>query len=242
MVRARDLIDSRRRFTEAVLSGASAGVIGIDGDGCVSILNRSAEKLIGRNETEALGQAARRVLPELADIMLAAKAARARRTRSPSRATAASAICRVRVTSEQSGETEHGYVVTLDDITELVAAQRTSAWADVARRIAHEIKNPLTPIQLSAERLRRKYGKAIVEDRGVFDQCTDTIIRQVDDIRRMVDEFSRFARMPKPVIDGRGRRRYRASGGVPDAGRQSRHRHRRSRSPRTRCRRNSTAG
>ncbi len=106
----------------------------------------------------------------------------------------------VRITSEQSGESSHGYVVTLDDITELVAAQRTSAWADVARRIAHEIKNPLTPIQLSAERLRRKYGNMIGEDRAVFEQCTDTIVRQVDDIRRMVDEFSRFARMPKPVI------------------------------------------
>jgi len=106
----------------------------------------------------------------------------------------------VRVTSEQSAESDHGYVVTLDDITELMAAQRTAAWADVARRIAHEIKNPLTPIQLSAERLRRKYGKAIGNDDGVFEQCTDTIVRQVDDIRRMVDEFSRFARMPKPVI------------------------------------------
>ncbi len=106
----------------------------------------------------------------------------------------------VRVTSEQSAEADHGYVVTLDDITELVIAQRTSAWADVARRIAHEIKNPLTPIQLSAERLRRKYGSVITEDRGVFEQCTDTIVRQVDDIKRMVDEFSRFARMPKPVM------------------------------------------
>jgi two-component system nitrogen regulation sensor histidine kinase NtrY len=107
----------------------------------------------------------------------------------------------VRVTSEQTAEAEHGYVVTLDDITELVLAQRTSAWADVARRIAHEIKNPLTPIQLSAERLRRKYGKTITEDRAIFEQCTDTIVRQVDDIRRMVDEFSRFARMPKPVME-----------------------------------------
>jgi len=106
----------------------------------------------------------------------------------------------VRVTTEQSSDPQHGYVVTLDDITELVLAQRTSAWADVARRIAHEIKNPLTPIQLSAERLRRKYGKLITEDRAIFEQCTDTIVRQVDDIRRMVDEFSRFARMPKPVI------------------------------------------
>jgi two-component system nitrogen regulation sensor histidine kinase NtrY len=106
----------------------------------------------------------------------------------------------VRVTTEQSAEAEQGYVVTLDDITELVIAQRTSAWADVARRIAHEIKNPLTPIQLSAERLRRKYGKVITEDRSVFEQCTQTIIRQVDDIKRMVDEFSKFARMPKPVM------------------------------------------
>jgi two-component system nitrogen regulation sensor histidine kinase NtrY len=104
----------------------------------------------------------------------------------------------LRVTSEQTADPEHGYVVTLDDITELVSAQRTSAWADVARRIAHEIKNPLTPIQLSAERLRRKYGNAIGEDRDVFEQCTSTIIRQVDDIKRMVDEFSRFARTPKP--------------------------------------------
>jgi two-component system nitrogen regulation sensor histidine kinase NtrY len=103
----------------------------------------------------------------------------------------------LRVTSEQSGAAEHGYVVTLDDITELVSAQRTSAWADVARRIAHEIKNPLTPIQLSAERLRRKYGGSISEDRDIFEQCTATIIRQVDDIKRMVDEFSRFARTPK---------------------------------------------
>ena len=132
----------------------------------------------------------------------------------------------VRVTSEQTADAEHGYVVTLDDITELVSAQRTSAWADVARRIAHEIKNPLTPIQLSAERLRRKYGKVIVEDRAIFEQCTDTIVRQVDDIRRMVDEFSRFARMPKPVIAARRRRRHRASGGVPDAGRSSRCRNR----------------
>jgi two-component system nitrogen regulation sensor histidine kinase NtrY len=106
----------------------------------------------------------------------------------------------VRVTTEQSADEHSGYVVTLDDITDLVTAQRTSAWADIARRIAHEIKNPLTPIQLSAERLKRKYGRVITEDKTVFEQCTDTIIRQVDDIKRMVDEFSRFARMPKPVM------------------------------------------
>jgi two-component system nitrogen regulation sensor histidine kinase NtrY len=107
----------------------------------------------------------------------------------------------VRVTTEASPESGHGYVITLDDITELVVAQRTSAWADVARRIAHEIKNPLTPIQLSAERLRRKYGKNLIEDREVFEQCTETIIRQVGDIGRMVDEFSAFARMPKPQME-----------------------------------------
>jgi two-component system nitrogen regulation sensor histidine kinase NtrY len=197
---ARDLIDSRRRFTEAVLAGASAGVIGVDGNGCVSILNRSAEKLIGRTEPETLGRSLTEVFPELADFMAAARSGTRTQDQVTITRNGRERNLSVRITSEQSGETDHGYVVTLDDITELVAAQRTSAWADVARRIAHEIKNPLTPIQLSAERIRRKYGKLIGEDRSVFDQCTDTIIRQVDDIRRMVDEFSRFARMPKPVI------------------------------------------
>src|SRR5439155_5526754 len=110
----------------------------------------------------------------------------------------------VRVSAEQTSQSRDSYIIVLDDITELVSAQRTSAWGDVARRIAHEIKNPLTPIQLSAERIRRKFGKAITEakDKQIFEQCTDTIVRQVDDIRRMVDEFSRFARMPKPVMEG----------------------------------------
>jgi two-component system nitrogen regulation sensor histidine kinase NtrY len=104
----------------------------------------------------------------------------------------------VRVSRESKGAETVGYVVTFDDITDLVSAQRTAAWADVARRIAHEIKNPLTPIQLSAERLKRKYLKEVVSDRDVFLKCTDTIIRQVGDIGRMVDEFSAFARMPAP--------------------------------------------
>jgi two-component system, NtrC family, nitrogen regulation sensor histidine kinase NtrY len=200
IMRARDVIDSRRRFTEAVLAGASAGVIGVDGAGCVSILNRSAEKLIGRSEAEALGKPLTEVFPELADFMAAAQSNARTQDQVTITRNGRERNLSVRMTSEQSSESDHGYVVTLDDITELVAAQRTSAWADIARRIAHEIKNPLTPIQLSAERIRRKYGKLIGEDRSVFDQCTDTIIRQVDDIRRMVDEFSRFARMPKPVI------------------------------------------
>jgi two-component system, NtrC family, nitrogen regulation sensor histidine kinase NtrY len=200
IVRARDLIDSRRRFTEAVLAGASAGVIGVDGNGCVSILNRSAEKLIGSSEAEALGRPLVEVLPELANIMAAAQSGERAQDQVTISRNGRERNLSVRVTSEQSAESEHGYVVTLDDITELVSAQRTSAWADIARRIAHEIKNPLTPIQLSAERLRRKYGKLIKDDDGVFAQCTDTIVRQVDDIRQMVDEFSRFARMPKPVM------------------------------------------
>jgi two-component system nitrogen regulation sensor histidine kinase NtrY len=203
LMRASEQIDSRRRFTEAVLAGASAGVIGTDHEGRISILNRSAEHLIGRSEAEALGKPLLEIFPELSDIMeqAADNAQRLVQGQVTISRRGRERNLSVRVTSEQTADAEHGYVVTLDDITELVVAQRTSAWADVARRIAHEIKNPLTPIQLSAERLRRKYGKAITEDRAVFEQCTDTIVRQVDDIRRMVDEFSRFARMPKPVIE-----------------------------------------
>jgi two-component system nitrogen regulation sensor histidine kinase NtrY len=202
IVRARDLIDSRRRFTEAVLAGASAGVIGVDAEGCISIVNRSAERLIGTSPDEARGRKLTEVVPELAEIVASALAGAQRLVQGQATISRGGRerIVSVRVATEQSADPQHGYVVTLDEITELVSAQRTSAWADVARRIAHEIKNPLTPIQLSAERLRRKYGKVITEDRAIFEQCTDTIVRQVDDIRRMVDEFSRFARMPKPVI------------------------------------------
>ena len=202
IVRARDLIDSRRRFTEAVLAGASAGVIGVNADGRISILNRSAERLIDRIESDVLGQPLAAIAPELAEIFQAAQVSNQRLLQRQITLTRDSQERNysVRVTSEQSGESEHGYVITIDDITELVLAQRSSAWADIARRIAHEIKNPLTPIQLSAERLRRKYGKSITEDPAVFEQCTETIVRQVDDIKRMVDEFSRFARMPKAVV------------------------------------------
>jgi two-component system, NtrC family, nitrogen regulation sensor histidine kinase NtrY len=204
IVRARDVIDSRRRFTEAVLAGASAGVIGVNADGHITILNRSAERLIARTESETLGHPLAGVAPELAEIFLAARAGNQRlvQRQVTVNRNGQERNFSVRVTSEQAAEAEHGYVITIDDVTELVLAQRTSAWADIARRIAHEIKNPLTPIQLSAERLRRKYGKVIVEDAAVFEQCTETIVRQVDDIKRMVDEFSRFARMPKPVIAG----------------------------------------
>ena len=202
IMRARDLVDSRRRFTEAVLAGASAGVIGVDANGRVSILNRSAEKLIEFSEAEALGHPLEEIVPELKNLVDPARSGGQRLVQGQTtiHRSGRDRTVSVRVTSEQSADSDHGYVITLDDITELVMAQRTAAWGDIARRIAHEIKNPLTPIQLSAERLRRKYGKSITEDRAVFEQCTDTIVRQVDDIRRMVDEFSRFARMPKPVM------------------------------------------
>ena len=204
LVTASDLIDSRRRFIEAVLSSASAGIIGVDASGSVGILNRSAEKLIGHAESETLDHPLSDVLPELDDMMKTAREGTQRLVQGQI------TIMRdghernlsVRVSAEQTSQSRDSYIITLDDITELVSAQRTSAWADVARRIAHEIKNPLTPIQLSAERIRRKFGKVITEDKSIFEQCTDTIVRQVDDIRRMVDEFSRFARMPKPVIEG----------------------------------------
>src|SRR6266849_6529999 len=204
LVSASDVIDSRRRFIEAVLSSASAGIIGVDGSGSVGILNRSAEKLIGHAESETLDHPLSDVLPELDDMMKTAREGTQRLVQGQI------TILRdghernlsVRVSAEQTSQSRDSYIITLDDITELVSAQRTSAWADVARRIAHEIKNPLTPIQLSAERIRRKFGRVITEDKAVFEQCTETIVRQVDDIRRMVDEFSRFARMPKPVMEG----------------------------------------
>jgi two-component system nitrogen regulation sensor histidine kinase NtrY len=204
LVSASDLIDSRRRFIEAILSSASAGIIGVDASGSVGILNRSAEKLIGHAESETLDHPLSDVLPELDEMMKAARESTQRLVQGQITINREGheRILNVRVTAEQTSQTRDSYIITLDDITELVSAQRTSAWADVARRIAHEIKNPLTPIQLSAERIRRKFGRAITEDKAVFEQCTETIVRQVDDIRRMVDEFSRFARMPKPVLEG----------------------------------------
>ncbi|MEO6946729.1 MAG: PAS domain-containing sensor histidine kinase [Nitrobacter sp.] len=204
LVNASGLIDSRRRFIEAVLSSASAGIIGVDGANTIGILNRSAEKLIGHSESETLGHPLSEVIPELDDLMRTAREGTQRLVQGQiiiSRDGNERNIS-VRVSAEQTSQSRDSYIVTLDDITELVTAQRTSAWGDVARRIAHEIKNPLTPIQLSAERIRRKFGKVITEDKPIFEQCTDTIVRQVEDIRRMVDEFSRFARMPKPVMEG----------------------------------------
>ena len=204
LVSASEVIDSRRRFIEAVLSSASAGIIGVDGSGSIGILNRSAEKLIGHAESETLGHPLSEIIPELDDMMRTAREGTQRLVQGQVTITrdGRERNLSVRVSAEHTSQSQDSYIITLDDITDLISAQRTSAWGDVARRIAHEIKNPLTPIQLSAERIRRKFGRVITEDKAIFEQCTDTIVRQVDDIRRMVDEFSRFARMPKPVMEG----------------------------------------
>jgi two-component system nitrogen regulation sensor histidine kinase NtrY len=183
---------ARSRFIETVLSGVSAGVIGLDRRGRISAINDSALQLLSIAEADVLGRGLAEVAPELSELVGRLEAhieedidvSREGETRR----------LRVRIEGGQGGE----MVLTFDDITRLVTAQRNAAWRDVARRIAHEIKNPLTPIQLSAERLKRKYRARIGDDVEVFDRCTDTIIRQVGDIGRMVDEFSSFARMPAP--------------------------------------------
>ena len=205
LVTANSQLTERRRFMEAVLSGVSAGVLGLDRSGRITLASRSAQKLLGRERGP--NWSARHLadaVPEFAGLLVESADPNARGR--PQRQVTLTIngderSFAVRVTHEAEGEGDEGSVLTFDDVTELVSAQRTSAWADVARRIAHEIKNPLTPIQLSAERIKRKYGKVITEDREVFDLCTDTIIRQVGDVTRMVDEFSAFARMPKPQME-----------------------------------------
>jgi two-component system nitrogen regulation sensor histidine kinase NtrY len=193
--------DERRRFTETVLSGVSAGVIGLDHEGAITIVNRAAARLLNGTPEEIEGRHYAESVPELAALIRRAISEPAGRAGGEViiKRTGVPRALSVQVSSER-GSNAHGFVATFDDITDLVSAQRTAAWADVARRIAHEIKNPLTPIQLSAERLQRKYANEVISDPEVFAQCTDTIIRQVGDIGRMVDEFSSFARMPSPVM------------------------------------------
>jgi len=203
LVSTNQQLDERRRFTEAMLSGVSAGVLGLDADGRISLVNRSATTLLGKPLDELTGKTLADLMPEFLPIFdqATARASGSAEGQVTFKAGKKDRNFIVRVTTERSEDAEHGHVVTFDDITELVSAQRNSAWADIARRIAHEIKNPLTPIQLSAERLKRKYGREIQTDKQVFEQCTDTIIRQVGDIGRMVDEFSSFARMPSAVLE-----------------------------------------
>ena len=210
LIEANRQIDSRRRFTESVLSGVSAGVIGLDADGQIELPNRSAVDLLGIAPDDMIGKPLRDVVPELTGLIDAAMSGHMSRVDGDleieSQGTARNLT--VRITAEATIESSDdgaerdvermGYVVTFDDITPLIAAQRKAAWADVARRIAHEIKNPLTPIQLSAERLKRKYLSEIETDPETFAACTDTIVRQVGDLRHIVNEFSNFARMPAP--------------------------------------------
>ncbi|KKB82942.1 hypothetical protein VW29_15155 [Devosia limi DSM 17137] len=199
LLTASEMNEKRRQFTEAVVEGVSAGIIGLDPFGAVTLVNARACEMLGKDEIALMGERIEEVLPQLAPVL--------ERTRSARRGQVRDQIYlgnetdrrtyQVQLTREGSITESKGYVLTFDDITDLESAQRTSAWADVARRIAHEIKNPLTPIQLSAERLRRRYGAKLEDDREVFDKCINTIVRQVGDIGRMVDEFSAFARMPE---------------------------------------------
>ena len=203
LMEANRQLDARRQFTETVLAGVSAGVIGLDAEGRVNLPNRSATELLSTDLHASIGKPLAKVVPEMAPLLDDAR-------RSPEMLVQSEVVVArgggartllARIATEHLDGKPAGFVVTFDDITDLQAAQRKAAWADVARRIAHEIKNPLTPIQLSAERLKRKYLDEIVTEPDVFVTCTDTIVRQVSDIGRMVDEFSAFARMPAPVMD-----------------------------------------
>ena len=203
LVQANRQLDERRHFIETVLSGVSAGVIGVDAEGRINLANRSACSLLAMDIDEQIGADISEVVPELSAMI---GDAHTRPNRLVEAQISMQRVGRdrtllVRLAADVVDRKVSGFVITFDDITELVAAQRKAAWSDVARRIAHEIKNPLTPIQLAAERLRRKYMNEITSDPETFSNCTETIIRQVGDIGRMVDEFSAFARMPRPEME-----------------------------------------
>jgi two-component system nitrogen regulation sensor histidine kinase NtrY len=191
LVSANRQLDSRRALIEAVLSGVTAGVISVDHDRQVRLINSSAEALLKVSKDDAVGRRLAALAPEL-DGQLDAEEREDVVQFSSAGDPRTLAVKRVKV--------EGGHVLTFDDITDQLQDQRRAAWSDVARRIAHEIKNPLTPIQLAAERLQRRYSGEITSDPGTFERLTGTIVRQVGDLRRMVDEFSSFARMPKPVF------------------------------------------
>jgi len=199
LLAANEMNEKRRQFTEAVVEGVSAGIIGLDPFGAVTLVNARACEMLNRREIDLMGEPIEKVMPQLAPTLERARSARRGQVRDQIQLGNETdrRTYQVQLTREGSITESKGYVLTFDDITELESAQRTSAWADVARRIAHEIKNPLTPIQLSAERLRRRYGSKLEDDREIFDKCINTIVRQVGDIGRMVDEFSAFARMPE---------------------------------------------
>ncbi|HEX6119753.1 MAG TPA: PAS domain-containing sensor histidine kinase [Dongiaceae bacterium] len=202
LVTTNQQLDDRRRFTELVLSGVSAGVIGLNEKGEIELPNRSASELLGRNMMQHVGQRLGDLVPEMGELVTLAQSRPAGSAEGQINMShgPVTRTLHVRAVSERGDGDHTRIVVTFDDVTELLAAQRKAAWSDIARRIAHEIKNPLTPIQLSAERLKRKYLKEITNDPETFAVCTDTIVRQVSDIGRLVDEFSSFARMPAPVL------------------------------------------
>lgn len=202
LVQANMQIDRRREFTEAVLSGVSSGVIGLDKDQQVTLPNIAALQLLSLSDDEMIGRKLADVVPEFA-ALIATGATRRRKLVEEQIILdrgSQSVTLRARIATEKVDGRVIGYVVTFDDVTDLLTAQRKAAWSDVARRIAHEIKNPLTPIQLAADRLRRKYRPADEEASAQFTEYLSIIGRQVDDIGRMVDEFSDFARMPQPVM------------------------------------------
>lgn len=203
LVTANEQLLERRYFMEAVLSGVSAGVIGLDSQDRITLVSRAAENLLGMEESDLVGKKLKEAVPMFGAI-LDQQHEQNLKGRSQEEVTFTvggdERTFAVMATRERESSGDVGSVVTFDDVTDLVVAQRTAAWADVAQRIAHEIKNPLTPIQLSAERLRKKYAKAITNDRETFDRLTTTIERQVGDLKSMVDEFAAFARMPKPEM------------------------------------------
>lgn len=194
-------IERRRRLFDSVLSSVTAGVIGLDARGTVSFVNRSAERILGLSEADEQHAPLTVAVPEFAALFERMTASGREVAQEEIRLTRdgkqENLLVRIANRRGVDGQLE-GYVIAFDDVTDLVSAQRMAAWGDVARRIAHEIKNPLTPIQLSAERIKRKFRTAAGEEAALLDQYTDVIVRQTDDLRRIVDEFSRFARMPEP--------------------------------------------
>ncbi|MEL6914952.1 MAG: PAS domain-containing sensor histidine kinase [Pseudomonadota bacterium] len=193
-------IERRRRLFDSVLSSVSSGVVGVDSDGRIQFVNRSAERLLGL-ASEAESRPLTVAIPEFGALFEDARTARSGASQGEVRLTRKGSheILLVRMATRRGeGDGSEGYVVAFEDVTSLVSAQRMAAWGDVARRIAHEIKNPLTPIQLSAERIKRKFGPKLGEESDQLDQMTDVIVRQTNDLRRIVDEFSKFARMPEP--------------------------------------------
>jgi two-component system nitrogen regulation sensor histidine kinase NtrY len=201
LLEVNERIESRRRLFDSVLSSVTAGVICLDESGKVTFANRSAARILRAEDIEKTGIPLSIAVPEFSALFEKLRSLRGEVAQEEIRLPRSGRVENLLVRmATRRGENDglEGYVVAFDDVTDLVSAQRMAAWGDVARRIAHEIKNPLTPIQLSAERIRRKFAGEVGEEREVLEQYTDVIVRQTGDLRRIVDEFSKFARMPEP--------------------------------------------